>query len=91
MREVNDLFRISVREATPPEAEAELYNYNYKDKWDRSLAQAGMSSSLEPPSEGNIKGKDRNTVRKAVSRNSYSSQDDSAWGGSRWILALIYI
>ena len=69
-----------MREATPPEDEAELYNYNFKDKWDLSLAQAGMSSSLEPPPEENYKGK--KSVRKAPdSRISYSSQDDSAWGG----------
>ena len=72
-------FRISVREATPPEDEAELYNYNFKDKWDLSLAQAGMSSSLEPPAEDNYRGK-KKSVSKAPSRTSYSSQDDSAWG-----------
>ena len=60
-----------------------MYNYNFKDKWDLSLAQAGMSSSLEPPSEdNNYKGKKKKSVRKAPeSRISYSSQDDSAWGG----------
>ena len=71
-----------MREATPPEVEAELYNYNFKDKWDLSLAQAGMSSSLEPPSEDNFKGNKKKSGRKAPeSRISYSSQDDSAWGG----------
>ena len=77
--------RISVREATPPEQEAELYNYNFKDKWDLSLARAGLSSSLEPPSEDNARGKNKKSVRKAasVSRSSFSSQDDSAWGGWR--------
>lgn len=76
--------RISVREATPPEQEAELYNYNFKDKWDLSLARAGLSSSLEPPSE-DARGKNKKSVRKAasVSRSSFSSQDDSAWGGWR--------
>ena len=75
-------FRIAVREATPPEDEAELYNYNFKDKWDHSLAQAGMSSSLEPPAEENYKGNRKKSIRKAPeSRISYSSQDDSAWGG----------
>ena len=74
--------RISVREATPPEDEAELYNYNFKDKWDLSLAKAGMSSSLEPPAEDNYRGKKKKSVSKAPeSRISYGSQEDSAWGG----------
>ena len=59
-----------------------MYNYNFKDKWDHSLAQAGMSSSLEPPSEDSYKGNKKKSIRKAPeSRISYSSQDDSAWGG----------
>ena len=80
--------RISVREATPPEQDAELYNYNFKDKWDLSLAQAGISSSLEPPDHQSVRG--NKSVRKTVSRNSYSSGDDSAWGGWRWVWCCLY-
>ena len=58
-----------------------MYNYNFKDKWDLSLAQAGMSSSLEPPAEDSYKGKKKSVRKAPESRISYSSQDDSAWGG----------
>ena len=63
--------RISVREATP-EHEKQLYNYNFKDKWDRELATAGMTSSLEPP---DVEGSRRQSRKKST-----NSQEDSAWG-----------
>ena len=62
--------RISVREATP-DHEKHLYNYNYKDKWDQSLAQAGMSSSLNPE---DVQTKQKTPRRKF---NSFSSRNDS--------------
>ena len=81
-----------MRAASPAEDEAELYNYNFKDKWDLSLAQAGMSSSLEPPSEDNYKGNRKKSVRKdPESRISYSSQDDSAWGGLDMVFGIYLI
>ena len=69
-----------MREATPDD-EKRLYSYHYKDRWDKSLAQAGMSSSLEPPQvEKELKyGKRRKNSRK-TSPSRRLSEDDSAYG-----------
>ena len=83
-----DAFRISVREATP-DHEKKMYNYNFKDKWDKSLAQAGMNSSLEPPEvENEFKyGRGRRKSRRESSGSmrvdSRRSDPDSAWGMKR--------
>ena len=74
-----------MREATPPSERREstadyhkkLYNYNYKDKWDKSLAQAGMSSSLEPPDLEPEYGRNRKNSRK---KSTAASSESSAWG-----------
>ena len=66
--------RISVREATPDHERA-MYNYDFKDKWDKSLATAGMSSSLEPPDLGY----DREQ-RRQRNKSINSSVESSAWG-----------
>lgn len=72
--------RISVREATPetPDYQKNLYNYNFKDKWDQSLAQAGISSSLEPPDPDNIHSYGSN--RKRSNQSTAASSESSAWG-----------
>ena len=69
-----------MREATPetPDYQKNLYNYNFKDKWDKSLAQAGMSSSLEPPDPDNIHSYGRN--RKRSNHSTAASSESSAWG-----------
>ena len=46
-----------------------------------------MSSSLEPPAEDSYKGKKKSVRKAPESRISYSSQDDSAWGG----LDILYV
>ena len=38
------IFRISVREATP---EADLYNYDFKDKWEKSVEEGGIPKKYE--------------------------------------------
>ena len=68
-----------MREATP-DHERKMYNYDFKDKWDKSLATAGMSSSLEPPDleydRRQRKGSNNNNNRRSVN----SSVESSAWG-----------
>ena len=71
------IVRISVREATP-DHEREMYNYDFKTKWDASLARAGMSSSLEPPELEYDRGKRRGSDNRRKSVN--SSVESSAWG-----------
>ena len=68
-----------MREATP-DHERQMYNYDFKDKWDKSLATAGMSSSLEPPDleydRRQRRGSNNNNNRRSVN----SSVESSAWG-----------
>ena len=72
-----------MREATP-DHERQMYNYDFKDKWDKSLATAGMSSSLEPPDleydrrQRRGSNNSNNNNRRSVN----SSVESSAWGKS---------
>ena len=68
-----------MREATP-EHEREMYNYDFKNKWDKSLATAGMSSSLEPPDLEYDRRQRRGSNNSNNRQSGNSSVESSAWG-----------
>ena len=71
-----------MREATP-DHEREMYNYDFKTKWDRSLATAGMSSSLEPPDleyDRRQRRGSNNSNNNNNRQSGNSSGESSAWG-----------
>ena len=68
-----------MREATP-DHEREMYNYDFKTKWDRELATAGMSSSLEPPDLEYDRRQRRGSNNSNNRQSGNSSGESSAWG-----------
>ena len=68
-----------MREATP-DHEREMYNYDFKTKWDRELATAGMSSSLEPPDLEYDRRQRRGSNNSNNRQSGNSSVESSAWG-----------
>ena len=72
-----NIFRISVREATP---EADLYNYDFKDKWEKSVEEGGLPKKYDQYDMNGYKKDHRVKNIKFTSKFDPSGSDDSAFG-----------
>ena len=71
------IFRISVREATP---EADLYNYDFKDKWEKSVEEGGLPKKYDQYDMNGYRKDHRVKNIKFTSKFDPSASDDSAFG-----------
>ena len=72
-----NIFRISVREATP---EADLYNYDFKDKWEKSVEEGGLPKKYDQYDMNGYRKDHRVKNIKFTSKFDASVSDDSAFG-----------
>ena len=71
------LLRISVREATP---EADLYNYDFKEKWEKSVEEAGIPKKYDQYDMNGYRKDHRVKNIKFTSKFDPSASKDSAFG-----------
>ena len=71
------MFRISVREATP---EADLYNYNFKDKWEKSVEEGGLPKKYDKYDMNGYRKDHRIKNIKFTSKFDPNASDESAFG-----------
>ena len=71
------MFRISVREATP---EADLYNYNFKDKWEKSVEEGGLPKKYDKYDMNGYRKDHRVKNIKFTSNFDPNASDNSAFG-----------
>ena len=71
------IFRISVREATP---EADLYNYDFKDKWEKSVEEGGLPKKYDQYDMNGYRKDHRVKNIKFTSKFDPAATDDSGFG-----------
>ena len=74
--------RISVREASP---EADLYNYNFKEKWEKSVEEAGLPKKYDQYDMNGYRKDHRVKNIKFTSKFDPSASKDSAFGKDDFI------
>ena len=80
------IFRISVREATP---EADLYNYDFKDKWEKSVEEGGVPKKYDKYDMNGYRKDHRVKNIKFTSKFDPNTSDNSAFGMEALMMRII--